>query len=106
MRLLPGNARCMPLAIALGSALAFVSIGCRAQSLDPQKPAPLQPGPNTGTVDNSGGANYFYFWAGPGETTVTATYKNVNTWVGPKATNLTVELYDEHKTWVSRATIS
>jgi hypothetical protein len=88
-----------------GSALMLAGTAL-AQSLDPHKPAPLQPGPNTGTVDNFGGVNYFYFWSGPGESTVTATYKNVNTWVGPKATDLTVELYDEHRTWVSRATIS
>jgi hypothetical protein len=89
-----------------GSVLVLAGTGCLAQSLEPQKPAPLQAGPNTGTVDNFGGPNYFYFWAGPGESTITATYKNVNTWVGQRATDLTVELYDENKTWVSRATIS
>jgi hypothetical protein len=86
-----------------GIALSVTSPG---QSLDPQKPAPLQAGANTGTVDNFGGANYFYFWSGPGETTITATYRSMSLLGNAMKSDLTVELYDEKKTWVSRATIS
>jgi hypothetical protein len=76
------------------------------QSVDPNKPAPMQAGPNDGTVDNMQGANYFYFWIEPGKSTVTASYRNVGTWASSSATTLTVELYDQAKTWVTRATIS
>jgi hypothetical protein len=48
-----------------------------AQSLDPKKPAPMQPGDNAGTVDNFTGNNFFYFNAGPGKVTVTASYKSM-----------------------------
>jgi hypothetical protein len=66
----------------------------------------MKEGPNAGTVDNFGGANYFYLWAGPGEVTVLATYKSMGMLGNAQLSNLTVELYDEKKTWVSRATIS
>jgi hypothetical protein len=105
MAALQKNSRAGRLLVVFGSVLMLAGTAL-AQSLDPHEPAPLQSGPNSGTVDNFGGANYFYFWAGPGESTITATYRNVNTWAQQQATNLTVELYDEHRTWVSRATIS
>jgi len=56
--------------ISFGAALlagVALCVSSSAQSLDRQNPAPLQAGPNAGTVDNFGGPNYFYFWAGPGE---------------------------------------
>ena len=83
-----------------------LSVSSSAQSLDPHKPAPMQPGANAGTVDNFGGANYFYFWAGPGESKITATYKSMGLLGNAMKSNLTVELYDENKSWVSRITIS
>jgi len=48
-----------------------------AQSLDPDRPASMQSGPNRGTIDNFVGANYFYFWAGPGECKVRASFKSM-----------------------------
>src|SRR5262245_20408006 len=45
--------------------LATVSAS-NAQSLDPQKPAPLAPGLNKGNVDSFEGPHYYYFWARPG----------------------------------------
>ena len=87
-------------------AVAFLSVLSFGQSLDPQKPAPMQAGPNAGTVDNFGGANYFYFWAGPGESTITATYKSMSLLGNAMKSDLTVELYDENKTLLARATIS
>src|SRR5215469_8852125 len=87
-------------------ALLILSVDAAAQSLDPQKPAPLKEGPNAGTVDNFGGPNYFYFWAGPGESTILATYKSMGIYGNAQKSDLTVELYDENRTWVSRATIS
>jgi hypothetical protein len=94
--------------VCLGAALLAIvvlSVSSSAQSLDPQSPTPMKAGPNTGTVDNSSGANYFYFWSGPGEATITAAYKSMGFGNGIKS-DLTVELYDENKTWVTRATIS
>ena len=83
-----------------------MSVSSCGQSLDPHNPAPMQAGPNAGTVDNFGGPNYFYFWAGPGESTITATYKSMSLLGNAMKSDLTVELYDENKTWVTRATIS
>lgn len=95
--------------VCLGAALlalVVLSVSSSAQSLDPQKPAPMKAGPNAGTVDNFGGPNYFYFWSGPGESTITATYKSMGLFGNAMKSDLTVELYDENKTWVARATIS
>jgi hypothetical protein len=86
--------------------LLMLNAEVSAQSLDPHKPAPLKEGPNAGTVDNFGGPNYFYFWAGPGESTILATYKSMGMYGNAQQSNLTIELYDEKKTWVSRATIT
>jgi hypothetical protein len=87
-------------------ALVVLSVSSSGQTLDPQKPAPMKAGPNAGTVDNFGGANYFYFWSGPGEATITATYKSMGLFGSAMKSDLMVELYDENKTWVTRATIS
>jgi hypothetical protein len=94
---------------SFGAALLVGVALCRSassQSLDPQKPAPLKAGANSGTVDNFGGANYFYYWAGPGESKITATYKSMSLLGNAMKSNLTVEVYDEHKTSISRMTIS
>ena len=87
-------------------ALFALTVNVCAQSLDPQKPAPMKAGPNVGTVDNFGGANYFYFWSGPGETTVTATYRSMGLLGAAMQSELTIELYDENKTWVTRTKIA
>ena len=63
--------------MSFGAALlagVVLCVSSSAQSLDRQNPAPLKAGANTGTVDNFGGPNYFYFWGGPGEVKITATY--------------------------------
>lgn len=89
-------------------ALFFVSLASStaAQSLDPDKPAPMKAGPNRGTVDNIVGPNYFYFWAGPGEVKVRASFKSMTLFGNGMRTNLTVELYDEKKTWTARKVIT
>jgi hypothetical protein len=96
------------LLLILGAALlgGLLSSTSAAQSLDAQRPAPLHAGANTGTVDNFGGANYFYFWSGPGETTITATFKSMGLFGNAMKSDLTIELYDEDKSWVSRVVIS
>jgi hypothetical protein len=105
-RLCPGAFRQIVWRAVVLAALLILGDGAAAQSLDPQKPAPMKEGPNAGTVDNFGGPNYFYFWAGPGESTILATYKSMGMYGNAQRSDLTIELYDENKTWVSRATIS
>lgn len=90
-------------------ALALLTIVCDrsfSQSLDPRKPAPLQAGDNAGTVDSVGGTNYFYFWGEPGDSTLTATYKSMGFLGNAMRSEITVELFDENRTWVSRLTLS
>lgn len=106
MQLLHHHARRLLCLGAALLALVALSVSSSGQSLDPQKPAPMKAGPNAGTIDNFVGANYFYFYAGPGESTITATYKSMGLLGNAQRSDLTVELYDENKTWVTRATIS
>jgi hypothetical protein len=94
--------------ISFGAALlagVALCVSSPAQSLDRQNPAPLKAGANTGTVDNFGGANYFYFWGGPGALKITATYKSMSLLGNAMKSNLTVELYAEQKI-LARITIS
>jgi hypothetical protein len=100
--------RCTRRLISCGVALLVGAASCvssAAQSLDRQNPAPLKAGANAGTVDNFGGANYFYFWGGPGALKVTATYKSMSLLGNAMKSNLTVELYAEQK-MLARITIS
>ena len=92
-------------ALLFGLTLASC-VQAHAQSLTAQQPAPLQAGPNDGTVDNFVGPNYFYLWAGPGKTIVTISYRSMSLLGNAMRSNLTVELTDANKTWVQRTTIS
>jgi len=77
-----------------------------AQSLDPDKPAPMKAGPNRGMVDNFVGANYFYFWAGPGDCKIRASYKSMTLFGAGMKSSLTVELSDEKKSQTVRRVIT
>jgi hypothetical protein len=105
----PGPLRyCARRLMSFGAALlagVALCVSSPAQSLDRQNPAPLKAGANTGTVDNFGGPNYFYFWGGPGEVKITATYKSMSLLGNAVKSNLTVELYAEPK-MLARVTIS
>jgi hypothetical protein len=72
-----------------------------AQSLDPRNPAPLQPGTNSGILDsNTGDAQYFYYWAGPGDVTITITHVS-------GGAEVVMEIYDEAKSLgVARAAVT
>src|SRR5580704_19253382 len=85
---------------------SFLRASSAAQSLDPNRPAPMQVGPNRGTVDNFVGPNYFYFWAGPGEVKVRASFKSMTLFGAGMRTSLTVELYDEKKSWTARKVLT
>ena len=94
------------LPFALTSLFALSCSAAHPQSLDSRHPAPLQPGPNSGTVDNFVGSNYFYFSGGPGTVTVTVTYSSMSLLGNAQRSSLTVELTDANKTWVTRKVIS
>jgi len=92
----------LPLAIS-----ALCALPCAwAQSLDPHHPAPLQPGDNTGTVDNFVGANYFYFTSGPGPATIIVSFKSMGLLGNAQRSSLNVELTDDKHSWVEKRTIS
>lgn len=77
-----------------------------AQSIDPQKPAPLKPGPNSSMIDDRIGTQYWYFWGGPGATKIIVRYKkNGQSNLSQKAT-LDVDIYDENRTWVTHKSIT
>jgi hypothetical protein len=85
---------------------SFLARSSAAQSLDPDKPAAMTAGPNRGTVDNFVGANYFYFWAGPGDVKVRAWFKSMTLFGSGMRTSLTVELSDEKKSWSVRKVLT
>jgi hypothetical protein len=96
--------RTLPIALCV----LFAASACPvpAQSLDARNPAPLQPGDNTGTVDNFVGSNYFYLTGGPGAVTITVSYNSMSLLGNAQRSSLNVELSDEKKTWTERRTIS
>ena len=76
------------------------------QSLDPRDPAPLQPGDNTGTVDNFVGSNYFSLTGGPGAVTITVSYSSMSLLGNAQRSALNIELSDDKKSWTEKRTIS
>jgi hypothetical protein len=76
-----------------------------SQSLDPQSPAPLNPGPNSSMVDTTVGTQYWYFWAGPGQVRVHARWFRGQFDVGQPAP-LDVAVYDENRNSVTRRQIT
>jgi hypothetical protein len=91
---------------SLGVLFALAVAPALPQSLDAQHPAPLQPGVNTGTVDNFVGSNFFKFSGGPGALTVVVSYNSMGLLGNAQRSSLTVELTDEKKNWVERRVIS
>jgi len=75
------------------------------QSLDPQSPAPLNPGLNSSMVDTTVGTQYWYFWAGPGQVRVHARWFRGQFDVGQPAP-LDVAVYDENRSSVTRRQIT
>jgi hypothetical protein len=76
------------------------------QSLDARNPAPLQPGGNSGTVDNFVGSNYFYLTGGPGAVTITVSYSSMSLLGNAQRSALNIELTDDKRSWTERRTIS
>ena len=94
------------LGLPFAFSVLFVLPSASTQSLDPRQPAPLQPGDNTGTVDNFVGANYFYFTSGPGPATIIVSYKSMGLLGNAQRSSLNVELSDDKHSWVEKRTIS
>jgi hypothetical protein len=87
-------------------AFIFAALPAHSQSLDSRHPAPLQPGPNSGTVDNFVGNNYFAFSGGPGQVTVVVAYNSMSLLGNAQRSTLTIQLSDEKRSWVETRTIS
>jgi hypothetical protein len=94
------------LPFALSAILVLCAHPAPAQSLDPASPAPLQPGDNSGTVDNFVGSNYFYLTGGPGAVTITVSYSSMSLLGNAQRSALNIELSDDKKSWTERRTIS
>jgi len=91
------------------TALLFGAIGLQsadAQSLDPNKPAPLQSGVNTGTADNMIGPQYWFFSGGPGNVKIVARFKSMGLLGNSTQATITVVLYDDKKTWQTKVDLS
>lgn len=84
----------------------FLAAPAAAQSLDPDKPFPMKAGANRGTVDNIVGANYFYFWAGPGDVKVRVSFAQMGGFATGGSTTLNIELSDEKKTWTTHKAVT
>jgi hypothetical protein len=92
--------------LALTSLLALAASAAHSQSLDVRHPAPLQLGPNSGTVDNFVGKIYFNLSGGPGPVTIVATYNSMSLLGNAQRSTLTIQLSDEKRSWVETRTIS
>lgn len=90
-------------ALLLGS-LCVPRLG--AQSLDPNKPAPLQAGINKGTVDNMVGPQYWFFTANPGQVKIVARFKSMGLLGNATQATITVVLMDDKHTWKTPVTLS
>lgn len=82
-------------------AALFLTTGlASAQSLQPQRPYPMQAGINQGTSDSLVGTHYWYFHALPGTNRLTVRFKNPTTLYGASMnTALTITVTDDKKTW-------
>jgi hypothetical protein len=90
----------------LSLSMLFILPVSHAQSLDPRNPAPLQPGSNSGTVDNFVGSNYFSLTGGPGAVVITVSYNSMSLLGNAQRSALNIELSDDKKSWTERRTIT
>ena len=85
---------------------ALFADSAKAQSLNPNQPAPLQAGLNANAVDNMVGAQYWYFLANPGAVKIVIRYKSAGVLGAAMHSAITVALSDEKKTWVTKRTLA
>jgi hypothetical protein len=91
------------LATAFAAIFAASSVG---QSLNPAKPFPMKAGANRGTVDNFVGANYFYFWGGPGDVKIRVRFSSMTLLGNTASASISVVLFDDKKTWTTKKVIT
>jgi hypothetical protein len=108
MRVLSAFRRPVRVAILSLASLGSLQVLSAAygQSLDAGTPAPLQPGDNSGTVDNFVGSNYFYMTGGPGAVTITVSYNSMSLLGNAQRSALNIELTDDKKSWTEKRTIT
>lgn len=87
------HGRQLVLALAVGLIISSASV---AQSLDPNKPAPLAPGVNKGNVDSMIGSHFYYFWAGPGHFDIKLAFKDLGLYGNPLRQGLNFDFYDDN----------
>jgi hypothetical protein len=102
----PSRARSVRFVLFLVLSSLLVLPVALGQSLDPRSPAPMQPGNNSGTVDNFVGSNYFYLTAGPGAVTIVVSYNSMSLLGNAQRSALNIELSDDKKTWTERRKIT
>jgi outer membrane protein OmpA-like peptidoglycan-associated protein len=74
--------------------LGYSALG-HAQSNDVAHPTPAAPGLNKANIDNFGGPEFYYFYAGPGPIDVRIGFHEMGLFGNPLRQTLTVELADE-----------
>jgi hypothetical protein len=94
---------CVAAVLLIGLMLAAAA---PAQSLDPQKPAPLAPGVNRGNVDNMAGSHYYYFFAGPGHFDVRLGFRDLGLFGNPLRQTLAIDFYDDDAKLTSHNSIA
>jgi hypothetical protein len=66
----------------------------------------MQEGENIGIAENFVGPNYFYFYAEPGSSTITVSYRNARGFARLEQSTLNIELYDEKRTSIVRRSLT
>jgi len=80
-------------AAILTALLLTVTASVGAQSHNPKATAALGPGINKGNVDNVGGPDYYYFYAGPGHIDFKFAFKEMGVFGNPLRESLNFDLY-------------
>jgi hypothetical protein len=70
-----------------------------AQSADPNNPAPLKPGVNSGTADSAIGPLFYTFIAEPGESKVIVNFSSMGLLGNSTRSTIGIDLYDDKRSW-------
>jgi hypothetical protein len=90
----------------LSAAFLVSPLNVPAQSLRPDDPAPLKPGINKGTAENTnGGTQYWYFLGQPGENRIVARFRSTGSG-NVLFPSITITVYDEKRTWRTSRTLT
>jgi len=93
--------------LSLLIAIFVLGMSVSAQSLKPENPYPLKAGINRATSDSLVGIHYWYFYATPGNSTLTVRLKTPTTLYGAQLnTVIAVTLTDAAHTWKNTKTVA